>query len=105
MSLGLKLSVRFSARMAKELRARAESKGIPVGEYLRALIETDLRKGGAADTLAPLNTEITLVTGMMLREFLNQSLGREAARRLEDWANGRALGIIREELREGVAEP
>lgn len=69
-------------------------------EYLRALIENDLKKGRAADALAQLNTEITLVIGMMLREWLTYAIGKEHAKSLEDWAQGRADAIVQETLRE-----
>ena len=68
-------------------------------------MENDLRKGGDGDTLARLNTEITLVSGMMLREWLTYALGKDHAKSLEDWANGRASGIIQEELRERSVDP
>ena len=100
MTLGLKLSVRFSPMMAKRLRLKAEEQGVTPSEYLRAAIESDLKHGGCADALAPLNTEVTLVTGMMLREWLTFAMGKEPAKSLEDWANGRASGIIQQELRE-----
>lgn len=105
MTMPLKLSVRFSAGLSKQLHSRAEERGVTPSEYLRAVIENDLRNRGTADALAPLNTEITLVIGMMLREFLTQSLGSEAAKKLEDWANGRATGIVRQELRERAVDP
>lgn len=100
MTLDLCLSVRFSALMAKRLRLRAEEQGVTPSEYLRATVENDLKKGGDADALAQLNTEITLVTGMMVRELLTHSLGKDDAKNLEAWANGRASGIIQGELRE-----
>ena len=105
MTLDLRLSVRFSPLMAKRLRLRAEDQGVTPSEYLRATIENDLKKGGRADALAQLNTEITLVTGMMLREWLTHAMGKEPAKSLEDWANGRASGIIQQELRERSVDP
>ena len=105
MNLGLKLSVRFSPLMSKRLRLRAEEQGVTPSEYLRAAIESDLKKGGCADALAQLNTEITLVTGMMFREWLTFAMGKEPAKSLEDWANGRASGIIQQQLRDREVDP
>jgi hypothetical protein len=56
--------------MGTRVKVRADSMRLSSAEYLRALIENDLKKGRAADALAQLNTEITLVIGMMLREWL-----------------------------------
>ena len=92
--------VRLSPLMGERVRMRAAALGISISEYLRTTIEGDLQKGGKADTLAHLNTEITLVTGMMVRELLSRSMGGAEAKSLEDWANGRASGIIQGELRE-----
>ena len=103
--MGLRLSVRFSTLMAKRLRLKAEEQGVTPSEYLRTTIENDLRQGGSADALAQLNTEITLVTGMMLREWLTYAIGKDQAKSLEDWANGRASGIIQQELRERSVDP
>ena len=92
--------VRFSPLMGERVKARAEERGISIAEYLRITIENDVNRVGRADLLAQLNTEITLVTGMMVRELLTQTLGRDEAKSLEDWANGRASGIIQGELHE-----
>jgi hypothetical protein len=94
--------VRFSPLMGERVRNRAAAQGLSIAEYLRTTIETDLRKGGAADTLAPINTEVTLVTGMMVRELLARTLGQEEAKTIEAWANGRASGVIQRELGERV---
>jgi hypothetical protein len=69
-------------------------------EYLRALIEHDLKKGRAADALAELNTEVTLTAAMMVRELATHAFGREGGKSLEEWANGRAETIVQETLRE-----
>jgi hypothetical protein len=37
---------------------------------------------------------------MMLREWLTYAMGKDPAKSLEDWANGRASGIIQQALRE-----
>jgi len=95
--------VRFSPLTGERVRMRAGTLGISIAEYLRVTIENDLQKGGSADSLAQLNMEITLVTGMMVRELLTQSLGKDEAKSLEDWANGRASGIIQGELKERSA--
>jgi hypothetical protein len=95
--------VRLSPLMGERVRMRAGALGISIAEYLRTTIENDLQKGGTADALAQMNTEITLVTGMMVRELLTQTLGKDEAKSLEDWANGRASGIIQGELRERPA--
>jgi hypothetical protein len=92
--------VRLSPLMGERVRMRAATLGISIAEYLRHTIENDLKQGGAADDLARLNTEITLMTGMMVRELLTRTAGRDEANRFEDWANGRALGIIEETFRE-----
>ena len=103
MTRELRLTVRLSPLTSTRVKLRAEEQGISCAEYLRAILENDLRKGGSADSLAQVNTEITLVTGMMVRELLTRSLGRDEAKSLEDWANGRASGIIQGELRDGKA--
>ena len=95
--------VRFSPLTGERVRMRAGTLGISIAEYLRVTIENDLQKGGSADSLARLNMEITLVTGMMVRELLTQSLGKDEAKSLEDLANGRASGIIQGELKERSA--
>jgi hypothetical protein len=105
MNMGIRLSVRLSPLMEKRLRLRAEEQGVTPSEYLRATIENDLKKGGRADLLAPVIAEVSLVTGMMLREWLTYALGKDRAKSLEDWANGRASGIIQEELRERSVDP
>ena len=92
--------VRFSPVMGERVRMRAADQGMSIAEYLRTTIETDLKKGGLADALAQLNMEVTLVTGMMVREMLSKHFNREEARNLEDWANERATGIIKGELQE-----
>ena len=103
MTRELRLTVRLSPLTSTRVKLRAEEQGISCAEYLRAILENDLRKGGSADSLALVNTEITLVTGMMVRELLAHTLGRDEAKSLEDWANGRASGIIQGELRERSA--
>jgi hypothetical protein len=95
--------VRLSPLTGERVRMRAGALGISIAEYLRNTIENDLKKGGNSDTLAHLNMEITLVTGMMVRELLSQNLGKDEAKSLEDWANGRASAIIQGELRERSA--
>jgi hypothetical protein len=95
--------VRLSPVMGERVRMRAVAQGISIAEYLRTTIEKDLQKGGDADALARLNTEITLVVGMMVRELLTRSMGRDEAKNLEEWANGRASGIIQEEIQERQA--
>jgi hypothetical protein len=101
----MRLTVRLSALMGTRVKVRADSMRLSSAEYLRALIENDLKKGGSADALAQLNTEITLVTGMMLREWLTYAMGKDPAKSLEDWANGRASGIIQQALRERSVDP
>jgi hypothetical protein len=105
MNMGVRLSVRLSPLMEKRLRLRAEEQGVTPSEYLRATIENDLKNSGRADLLAPLVAEVTLVTGMMLREWLTYALGKDRAKSLEDWANGRASGLIQEELRDRSVDP
>ena len=105
MTRELRLTVRLSPLTSTRVKLRAEEQGISCAEYLRAILENDLRKGGSADTLAKLNTEITLVTGMMLREWLTYAMGKDPAKSLEDWANGRASGIIQQALRERSVDP
>ena len=95
--------VRLSPLMGERVRMRAAAVGITIAEYLRTTIEKDLQQGGDADALAHLNTEITLVTGMMVRELLTRSLGRDEAKNLEAWANSRASGIIQETIQERQA--
>ena len=92
--------VRFSPLMGERVRMRAADQGMSIAEYLRTTIESDLKKGGLADALAQMNMEVTLVTGMMVRELLSKHLGREEARTVEDWANERVAGIIKGELGE-----
>jgi carbon monoxide dehydrogenase subunit G len=92
--------VRFNPIMGRRVELRAEGQGISIAEYLRNTIEDDLKKAGKADALAQLNTEITLVSGMMLRRLLTQVIGPEDAKNLEEWANGRASAVIEGEFRE-----
>jgi|GEM_PF-2115566 hypothetical protein len=105
MTRELRLTVRLSPNAINRIKLRAEELGISSAEYLRAVVENDLRRGGDADTLARMNTEITLVSGMMLREWLTYALGKDRAKSLEDWANGRASGVIQEALRERSVDP
>ena len=105
MNMGIRLSVRLSPLMEKRLRLRAEEQGVTPSEYLRATIENDLKKGGRADALALTIAEVTLVTGMMLREWLTYAMGKDHAKSLEDWANGRASGLIQQALRERSVDP
>lgn len=105
MTRELRLTVRLNPTTINRIKLRAEELGLSSAEYLRSLAETDLRKGGDADTLARINTEITLISGMMLREWLTFALGKDHAKSLEDWANGRASGIIQQELRDRSVEP
>ncbi len=100
MNMGVRFSVRLSPLMVKRLRLRALDLGVTPSEFLRDIIEKELQQRGEADALAQVNTEITLVTGMMFREFLGHTLGREEARSLEDWASGRASAIIQGTLRD-----
>ena len=103
MTRELRLTVRLSPLTCTRVKLRAEEQGITCAEYLRAILENDLRKGGSADALAQVNTEITLVTGMMVRELLTRTLGSTEAKSLEDWATGRASGIIQGETRDRKA--
>lgn len=105
MNMGIRLSVRLSPLMEKRLRLRAEEQGVTPSEYLRAAIENDLKKGGRADALALTIAEVSLVTGMMLREWLTYAMGKDHAKSLEDWANGRASGIIQQVIRERSVDP
>jgi len=41
----------------------------------------------------------------MLREWLTYAMGKDHAKSLEDWANGRASGIIQQALRERSVDP
>lgn len=96
----MRLTVRLSALMGMRVKVRADSMRLSSAEYLRALIENDLKKGRVADALAKLNTEVTLVTAMMVRELAAYVLGTARGKSLESWANGRAETIVQETLRE-----
>ena len=96
----MRLTVRLSPLMGTRVKVRADSMRLSSAEYLRALIENDLKKGRAADALAELNTELTLVTAMMVRELATFALGSARGKSLEDWANGRAEEIVQKTLRE-----
>ena len=96
----IRLTVRLKPLMGIRARMRAEDQGITCSEYLRALIEQDFREGGVADALARLNAEVTLVTGMMVRQLLTEALGPEEARKLEAWASERAETLVRKTLQE-----
>lgn len=94
----IRMTVRLKPRLAFQIKMRAEEQGITCSEYLRALAEREL-KSGMADALAQLNTEVTLVTGMMARQLLTSAVGKEAANSLEELASDRAGKIVRDLLR------
>ena len=97
-----RLTVRLSPLMKTRVRVRAEMDGITSAEYLRRLIENDLKKGRVADALAELNTEFTLVTGMMVRELATHAFGKEGGKSLEEWASGRAEELLQKAIQDGV---
>lgn len=94
----IRLTVRLKPLMGIRARMRAEDQGITCSEYLRALIENDFKMGGKADALAELNTEITLVNGMMVRRLLTEALGPEEAKKVEAWVSGKAADLVGEGL-------
>jgi hypothetical protein len=96
----IRMTIRLKPRLAFQIKMRAEEQGITCSEYLRALAQDDLKSGGMADSLAQLNAEVTLVTGMMARRLLTGAVGEEKARSLEEWAAGRAEAIVRNILQE-----
>ena len=97
--------VRFNPVMGRCVELRAAEQKLSIAEYLRTTIEKDLNRTGKAEGLIELNTEITLVSGMMLRRVLKEIIGTEDARSLEEWANGRASAVIQGELRRGPTGP
>ncbi len=105
MTRELRLTVRLSPSTITRIKQRAQELGLSSAEYLRALAETDLKIGGHADVLARMTTETVLVSGMMLREWLTFAMGQDHAKSLEDWASGRASGLIQQELRDWGVDP
>ena len=97
--------IRFDPDLGKRIELQAEEQGLCVGEFVRTVVENHLLKSGKADHLAQLNTEITLVSGMMIRRLLTHVIGPEDARSLEEWANGRASAVVLGELKEGPTGP
>ena len=93
--------IRVDADLARKVELRAQELGICLSEYLRAIIEFQAVNRGQADHLAQLNTEITLVSGMMIRRLLNHVIGQEDAKKLEDWASGRASAVIHGQVNPG----
>ncbi len=92
--------IRFDPVTAKRIELRAEEQGASVAQLLRTIIEAEVKRDARAETLAELSTEITLVSGMMIRRLLTHAIGPEEARSLEEWANGRAAAVIQGEVRE-----
>jgi hypothetical protein len=93
--------IRVDADLARKVELRAQELGICLSEYLRAIIEFQAVNRGQADHLAQLNTEITLVSGMMIRRLLNHVIGQEDAKKLEDWASGRASAVVHGQINPG----
>ena len=93
--------IRVDADLARKVELRAEELGICLSEYLRAIIEFQAVNRGQADHLAQLNTEITLVSGMMIRRLLTHVIGPEDAKKFEEWASGRASAVVHGQLKEG----
>ena len=96
----IRMTIRLKPRLAIQIKMRAEEQGITCSEYLRALAENELKSGGMADSLAQLNAEVTLVTGMMARQLLTSAVGKQEAKSIEDWAHRTAEEIVRETLQE-----
>jgi hypothetical protein len=93
--------IRVDVDLARRVELQAEGMGVCLSEYLRSIIEAQALTRGKADHLAQLNTEITLVSGMMIRRLLTHVIGPEDARSLEEWANGRASSVVQGELKSG----
>ena len=96
----IRLTVRLDPVVGIRAKLKAKDMHLSTAEYVRALIEKDLKKGAVAEVLAELNTEFTLISAMMVRELATYFFGTEKGKSLEEWARGRAAKILREEFLE-----
>ena len=99
------LGIRIEILEAKRVEARAESLGLTVSDYVRALIVRDLKAGGQADHLAPLTTESVLVTALLVGKLTAHTLGHEEAKRFEGWARDQAAALVDEALERAREAP
>jgi hypothetical protein len=100
MTTEVRLTVRLDPDVGIRAKLKAKDMKLTTAEYVRALIEKDLKKGAVAEVLAELNTETTLISAMMVRELATYFFGVDKGKDLEKWATGRAAERLRNEFLE-----
>lgn len=99
------IKIGVDALTEAKLTVRAERVGTSVSEYVRDLILRDLVRSGSADAVAPQLLELALVTGILVRAQLGQTLGEEEARTIQTRAEEKAAETLRALLAGSDPEP
>lgn len=101
MAKGRLIGVRMEPIEAKRVELRSQELGLTLSGYIRHLIEADRMKGGQADALAQINTEVSILTGYMVRRLINHVFSEEDGKKIEQAGKERASALVESHTEKG----